>query len=539
MYNDYVGINCEDSSNYNTVSNNLVSDNGDGIWCLYSTNNTISNNDCLNNALFGIWLEDSHNTSIINNTSSGAFTGIEIGDSSNLTIIGNTLSSNSDYGIMAQNSNNVNAYNNNISGSLYGIEYFYGWYSNISYNNISSIECAIELVALSSNNVTYNTARDAVYGIRFWSGYEDNIIANNSLFNNTYGIWYDGSNYDLIYGNTVFDNEYGIHIWWSGNVLISSNHVFSNDYGIYYWENTDYVNLTYNNISNNEYGIFFVQSDNNNNLIMENLVSDNEFAINISMSNNNLIYHNNFINNTYQASDDSINKWDNDYPLGGNYWSDYSGIDLYKGPNQDVPGSDGIGDTNYSVDPDSVDNYPLMQKYTFREFENYTVLKQGWNLVSIPLIQNDQNITKVLEMIEGYYDAVQWYDASDPADPWKNYIVAKPFGNDLLHINETMGFLIHIKKSGDTIFLYNGSEPTQNQTIQLYEGWNMVGYPSLSNYNRTKGLNNLTFGIEVDAIQWFDAATKTWYDLNENDDFESTRGYWVHAASDCEWEVPF
>ena len=149
-----------------------------------------------------------------------------------------------------------------------------------------------------------------------------------------------------------------------------------------------------------------------------------------------------------------------------------------------------------------------------------------------------QNITKVLEMIDGYYDVVQWYDASDTVDPWKNYIVGKPFGNDLLHLNETMGFLIHITKSGDTIFLYNGTEPTQNLTIQLYEGWNMVGYPSKTNYNRTDGLNNLTFGNEIDAVQWFDGATKIWHYLNENDYFMLERGYWIHALTDCEWEVP-
>jgi hypothetical protein len=154
------------------------------------------------------------------------------------------------------------------------------------------------------------------------------------------------------------------------------------------------------------------------------------------------------------------------------------------------------------------------------------------------LIQEEQNLTKVLEMIDGYYDAVKWYDASDTEDPWKSYVVGKPFGNDLFHLNETMGFWIHITKPGDTIFLYNGTEPAVNQTIHLYSGWNMVGYPSETSYNRTDGLNNLTFGIEVDAIQWYDAATQIWHDLGENDYFVPCRGYWIHATTECEWEVP-
>jgi hypothetical protein len=101
-----------------------------------------------------------------------------------------------------------------------------------------------------------------------------------------------------------------------------------------------------------------------------------------------------------------------------------------------------------------------------------------------------------------------------------------------------MGFWVHIIRSGGVLFQYQGIQPTSNQTIQLNEGWNMVGYPSLRSYNRTSGLNNLTFGQGVDLIQWYDAQIKTWHDLEENDYFEPGRGYWVHARTKCEWDVP-
>jgi hypothetical protein len=54
------------------------------------------------------------------------------------------------------------------------------------------------------------------------------------------------------------------------------------------------------------------------------------------------------------------NSLDNRYPSGGNYWSDYNGTDLYGGPFQNVTGSDGKGDTPYSIDVNNVDHYPLM-----------------------------------------------------------------------------------------------------------------------------------------------------------------------------------
>ena len=50
-------------------------------------------------------------------------------------------------------------------------------------------------------------------------------------------------------------------------------------------------------------------------------------------------------------------------PSGGNYWSDYAGADVKSGPNQDLPGSDGIGDTPYIIDVNNTDRYPLMNPY--------------------------------------------------------------------------------------------------------------------------------------------------------------------------------
>jgi hypothetical protein len=178
-----------------------------------------------------------------------------------------------------------------------------------------------------------------------------------------------------------------------------------------------------------------------------------------------------------------------------------------------------------------------MEPYTSRTFENYTILNQGWNLISNPFIQVEQSLAEVLRNITGYYDAVQWFDGTSGLDPWKHYHVDKS-KNDLDFLNETISFWIHITNPGDTIFLYNGTPPTSNQTIQLHPGWNMVGYPSLSTHNRTTGLNNLTFDTHVDAIQWYDAFTKTWHFLGPDDSFVPGRGYWVHSKVDAEWEVP-
>jgi hypothetical protein len=55
----------------------------------------------------------------------------------------------------------------------------------------------------------------------------------------------------------------------------------------------------------------------------------------------------------------STNFWDDAYPSGGNWWSNYNGTDVYSGSHQNITGSDGIGDTPYIIDSSNQDRYPL------------------------------------------------------------------------------------------------------------------------------------------------------------------------------------
>jgi parallel beta-helix repeat protein len=304
-------------------------------------------------------------------------------------------------------------------------------------------------------------------------------------------------------------------------------------YGIHLLTSHGNNSINNNKVNNHDYGIYLQKSSIN--IINNNTVWNNDLGFRIVGSNSNKIYHNNIINNTNQATDDSnnANQWDNGYPSGGNYWSNYTGIDLNSTAAQDVPPPDGIGDSPYIIDSDSQDNYPLMEPS-----ENYLILKQGWNLISLPLIQNDQSITKVLETITYNYNSIQRYECADKKDQWKHYQVNKTFGNDLYNLNHTMGFWLRITQPEDTIFLYSGTQPTSNQSITLHPGWNMVGYPSLSNKNRDTALNNLTYGAEVDSIWTFDAASQTWDEVGSSDSFQLGRGYWIHATQECVWKVP-
>ncbi len=542
-----------------TIANNTASKNDNGIHLYFSNRNTIANNNASSNIAYDIILSSSSSNIIANNTaSSNNPYGIRLSSSDRNTITNNTASNNK-YGISLDSSSNNTITNNTASKNEYGILFQFSSSCTMANNKMmeSGIYILSELLEhWNTHNIdTTNTVNGKP--VHYWKNRIGGIVPlgagqvilvnstnvvveNQNVSDGSVGIIIGFSNGNIITNNTASSNSrFGISLSRSSNNAITYNNASYNELdGIVLYESRNNT-ITYNNASSNKYYGLYLLSSSDSNTIANNIVSSSSWdGISVSSSSNNKISHNNIIENTIQARDNTnnSNQWDNGYPSGGNYWSDYIGNDSFKGPNQDIPGSDGIGDTPYIIDANSQDNYPLMQPY--KPLENYMVLKQGWNLISIPLIQLEHNLTRVLGSIDSWYDAVQWYDITDTTDPWKHYKVGKPFGNDLSEINEKMGLWIHITNPGDTIFLYNGTQPTSNQSIPLHPGWNLVGFPSNTSYNRTIGLNNLTFDTHVDAIWTYNAATQKWKELGPSDYFKPCRGYWIHSKVECEWEVP-
>jgi hypothetical protein len=98
-----------------------------------------------------------------------------------------------------------------------------------------------------------------------------------------------------------------------------------------------------------------------------NVISENNFygpTMLIVESSIDTFYHNNFYFSRPMIAYWSQANWNETYPVGGNYWSDYSSPDLYCGPFQNETGSDGIGDTRFVLAENQTDNYPLMGPWT-------------------------------------------------------------------------------------------------------------------------------------------------------------------------------
>jgi hypothetical protein len=165
-------------------------------------------------------------------------------------------------------------------------------------------------------------------------------------------------------------------------------------------------------------------------------------------------------------------------------------------------------------------------------------LEHGWNLVSFPYVVSDESMDSILASISGDYDMVRYYDSHDPNDPWKNFMAQKPHSlNDLSQLNNELGFFIHITNSNGADLTVTGDTPSSSHTIPLKAGWNMVGYPTMTQRSRDVALNNLDYDNQVDAIQYYDTTSQSFVEMDKKDNFQPGYGYWVHATEDCYWTV--
>jgi parallel beta-helix repeat protein len=231
-------------------------------------------------------------------------------------------------------------------------------------NTLIDNDVSIELLACSDSNLSSNILRGGSKGIMLSATHNSNIVRNFLTNIRKFGIEVELSDFNFICNNSIVsdgDMEIGINVYGSLMSNVSHNELIGGSRGISLaW--SDVSTIVNNHLTYFQTGIYMTQS--HINYITDNCLSFNKIGILLDESSGNSIFHNNFIYNEEQAQMLlSPNTWDDGYPSGGNYWSDYNGTDYFSGPYQNLTGSDGIGDTPYIIDENNVDRYPLMTPY--------------------------------------------------------------------------------------------------------------------------------------------------------------------------------
>jgi parallel beta-helix repeat protein len=229
--------------------------------------------------------------------------------------------------------------------------------------NSSSLSPCAGIWSLRNGALTIsgNTITNCSNGIWMENPLKGNVISNNMITGNShYGVvLLEYPDHCIVVNNTITNNGAGFYIVASDGNTISDNTIINNWIGIILFSSNNNT-IIRNTITRNNGGIWGL-SNSMENTIVGNTIEMNYYGVYVENSDDNVIHHNNFVNNTQQVlTPASNNTWDNSYPSGGNHWSDYTGTDMYSGPEQNQPGSDGIGDTPYIIDAANQDHYPLM-----------------------------------------------------------------------------------------------------------------------------------------------------------------------------------
>lgn len=323
-----------------------------------TANNIVDNKNYSEHGAWGILLHNCNNSAVVDNNFTDNEIAFEMHDSCNNTISGNNVARNVGPFHFDGSGHNIcgNSFTNNTNYGLIAALVNNCTISDNSFDGNAAVGINVDEgeSIMISGNVIRNTQKDITnqaYPIELLNVSRSKIIKNNISSNaDTVKIHlcadsvFDGN----IIGN---NNAAGLYISISGNCTFSSNYLFNNsDAGIQIW------------CSN---GSSFVN----------NRIQDCGVGISASYSFGNKIFHNDFVNNIEQVhSVGSANNWDDGYPSGGNFWSEYSGVDYFSGPYQNETGSDKMGDSPYAIDANNADYYPTMNPIAVPEFPVFILL---------------------------------------------------------------------------------------------------------------------------------------------------------------------
>jgi parallel beta-helix repeat protein len=469
---------------------------------------------------------------------------------------------NSFIGIAALWSSGVSVTNSSFTDVYHGLKLTNS--SNVVRNNAftggriaTDIKCNDVVTFCIDNVVEMNSFSDMEGGVYLRSDSQWSELSNNRIHNNTF-VDVDGpvsihntmgaSEKNVIENNSMEAGGYGIFLTGTANNTVQQNHItgFRESIALYGAEENL---VTRNVVSRGLDGVVVRDTIFGNEITFNNIVSFTGCGVALVQgSTGNLIHHNNLLDSGHNGCDPGLsNQWDNGYPSGGNFWSDYTGPDAFNGPNQDIPGADAIGDAPYDTRGSGKDNYPLLwmpfdnipltklsAELTGQRFENVTV---SWNL-TWPNGDVSLNLTRFdVFRSDSYNESRSGYQllASVSNDTFAYLDLKAGEGN-------SSNYFYYVCAVNKTNVSHCSLDQVGKFTRALDAGWNLVSVPLIpSDWRTANVLQTTTFDqvITYDALD-FDDHWKEYYRMkmyNDLPEMDVFKGYWVHVMSDCNLTV--
>ncbi|MBU0628021.1 MAG: S8 family serine peptidase [Nanoarchaeota archaeon] len=386
---------------------------------------------------------------------------------------------------LALNCNGARIYGNYTSSGVY-----FESVDNVTITNciLDGFTRGIYCKNCRNSEISKNKVKGNDYLIRIDSGYGNRIVSNE--LNGSYHIIRLFSSTLISIENNIITRYSGSGLSFDGayNISIRNNTIYSGNNAIMCWYSCYYTQIEGNSFINNGIAVDF-----------RNFTGDDRYNYH-----NLAVFHNNFIGSGqyYRGGGFNISF---DFNNSGNYYSSYDCRD---------DNYDGFCDDPFQVTVNDIDRYPYTRQsgWLYDSILFKKKLIQGWNLISIPLNLSNWTVSSIFRN----YSSIFTYD-----NRWIELTNSSK-------INETIGFWINILNNHT---LQIEGKEFNNLTINLNQGWNLIGYPSLNKTN----ISEFFEGANITAAFAYNG---TWlsYNPSRNDSLNTLKqmkpgyGYWVKTG---------
>ncbi len=207
--------------------------------------------------------------------------------------------------------------------------------------------------------------------------------------------------------------------------------------------------------------------------------------------------------------------------IGGNYWSDYAGVDA---------DDDGLGDTPppYTCDGSIATGDYLPLVLDSGDVLVTLSLAEGWNLVSIPVAVGDNTAAEVFTNIKPALICT-W----DPESGCYDELIDE----SVVEIGRAYWIAVTAEHAGKVVIAGVPLADPGAYELAVLDGWNMVG----SVYHDTAIYRDWLFivgslaadPLQRESIYWWDAVKHVYVLVGETDPLVPGVGYWLASTDGC------